>query len=39
MTGRYFSRFREAPLARAAQDDADAAKLWKIAEKATGLAG
>lgn len=37
VTGRYFSRFREAPLARAAQNDADAAKLWGIAEKATGL--
>jgi retinol dehydrogenase-12 len=39
VTGRYFSRFREATLARAAQDDTDAAKLWRIAEKATGLAG
>jgi len=37
VTGRYFSRFREAKLARAAQDDTDAAKLWRIAEKATGL--
>ena len=36
VTGRYFRRFREAaPSARGA-NDADAARLWDVAEKATG---
>ncbi len=39
VTGRYFSRFREASLAPAARNDADAARLWQVAEKATGLGG
>jgi NAD(P)-dependent dehydrogenase (short-subunit alcohol dehydrogenase family) len=39
VTGRYFSRFREAPLARAAMNDADASRLWQVAERATGLSG
>jgi NAD(P)-dependent dehydrogenase (short-subunit alcohol dehydrogenase family) len=37
-TGRYFSRFREARLAPHARNDQDAARLWQVAEKATGLA-
>jgi NAD(P)-dependent dehydrogenase (short-subunit alcohol dehydrogenase family) len=36
-TGLYFSRFREARLAPAARRDDDAARLWQIAEKGTGL--
>ena len=38
-TGLYFSRFQEARLAPPARNDEDAARLWKIAEEATGLAG
>jgi dehydrogenase/reductase SDR family protein 13 len=37
VTGRYFSRFREAEPARRARLDADAVKLWEIAQAATGL--
>ncbi len=39
VTGRYFSRFREAEPARPARRDDDAARLWGVAAKATGLAG
>ena len=35
VTGRYFDRFREVEPAPAARNDADAATLWEIAEKAT----
>jgi NAD(P)-dependent dehydrogenase (short-subunit alcohol dehydrogenase family) len=35
ITGRYFDRLREAAPSSAALDDADAARLWKIAEEAT----
>jgi NAD(P)-dependent dehydrogenase (short-subunit alcohol dehydrogenase family) len=35
VTGRYFDRFREAAPTSAATNDADAARLWEIAEKAT----
>lgn len=35
VTGRYFDRLREATPARAALSDADAARLWDIAEQAT----
>ena len=38
-TGLYFSRFREARLAAPARNDRDGARLWKIAEEATGLSG
>jgi hypothetical protein len=38
VTGRYFSRFREAKLAPPARNDEDAVRLWQIAERATGLA-
>ena len=38
-TGLYFSRFREARLAPPARSGDDAARLWQIAEKATGLEG
>ena len=38
VTGAYFSRFREARFAPAALDDADGARLWQIAERATGVA-
>ena len=37
VTGRYFDRMTEKTPAPAAQSDADAARLWQIAEKATGL--
>lgn len=36
LTGRYFDKFRDAAPAPAATNDADAARLWAIAEKATG---
>jgi len=36
VTGRYFNKFREAAPSRAATSDADAARLWKVAEEATG---
>jgi NAD(P)-dependent dehydrogenase (short-subunit alcohol dehydrogenase family) len=39
VTGCYFDRMKEAAPAPAAQSDADAARLWDVAEKATGLAG
>jgi retinol dehydrogenase-12 len=35
VTGRYFNRLREATPSPAAASDADAARLWQIAEKAT----
>jgi retinol dehydrogenase-12 len=35
VTGRYFDRGREAAPSRAARNDADAARLWEAAEKAT----
>jgi len=38
VTGRYFNRFREEAPAPAAANDADALRLWEVAEKATGLA-
>ena len=37
MSGRYFNRFREQDPAPAAMNDADALRLWDVAEKATGL--
>ena len=37
VTGRYFDRMSEKTPAPAAQGDADAARLWKVAEEATGL--
>jgi NAD(P)-dependent dehydrogenase (short-subunit alcohol dehydrogenase family) len=36
-TGLYFSRFREQAPSAAAQNDADARRLWETAERATGL--
>ncbi len=39
VTGRYFSRFREAEPAQPARRDEDAARLWDVAARATGLAG
>jgi NAD(P)-dependent dehydrogenase (short-subunit alcohol dehydrogenase family) len=39
VTGRYFNRTLEAPPSAAAQSDADAARLWALAERATGLSG
>jgi retinol dehydrogenase 12 len=36
VTGRYFNKLREAAPSPAAASDADAARLWQIAEKATG---
>src|SRR5262249_55536801 len=38
VSGRYFSKLREATPAPAARKDADAARLWKIAEEATAQA-
>jgi len=35
VTGRYFNRFREAAPSTAARNDADAARLWELAEKQT----
>jgi NAD(P)-dependent dehydrogenase (short-subunit alcohol dehydrogenase family) len=35
VTGRYFDRMREVPPAPAAQSEADARRLWEIAERAT----
>jgi retinol dehydrogenase 12 len=37
VTGRYFDRMQEKAPAPAAQSDADAARLWDIAEKTVGL--
>ena len=37
VTGRYFDRLREAAPSAAGSNDADAARLWEIAAKATGL--
>jgi NAD(P)-dependent dehydrogenase (short-subunit alcohol dehydrogenase family) len=37
VTGRYFRRFRETEPSEAARDAAAAARLWTIAERATGL--
>ena len=37
-SGRYFHRYREASPSPAGANDADAARLWEIAEHATGLA-
>jgi len=39
VTGRYFKRFRETAPSEAARDDAASARLWEIAERATGLTG
>jgi NAD(P)-dependent dehydrogenase (short-subunit alcohol dehydrogenase family) len=39
VTGRYFKRFREVAPSVHGANDADAARLWLVAEKATGLAG
>ena len=39
VTGRYFSRFREAKPSDAARSDANAVRLWEVAAEATGLAG
>ncbi len=36
VSGRYFNKLREASPASAALSDADAARLWQIAEEATG---
>ncbi|HTO89328.1 MAG TPA: SDR family NAD(P)-dependent oxidoreductase [Thermoanaerobaculia bacterium] len=38
VTGRYFKRFREAAPSTAASSDADAARLWQVAEEQIGLA-
>jgi NAD(P)-dependent dehydrogenase (short-subunit alcohol dehydrogenase family) len=38
VTGRYFSRFREATPSWAGVHEADAARLWDVAAKATGVA-
>lgn len=38
VTGRYFSRFRETSPTAAGCNDADAARLWEVAERGTGLA-
>ncbi len=35
VTGRYFDKFRDVAPAPAARNDADAARLWEVAEKAT----
>jgi retinol dehydrogenase 12 len=37
VTGRYFDRFRDVEPSHAARNDADAARLWEIAAKATGV--
>lgn len=37
VTGRYFNRFREEAPAPTATRDADALRLWEVAERATGL--
>jgi NAD(P)-dependent dehydrogenase (short-subunit alcohol dehydrogenase family) len=37
VSGRYFDRFREGEPAPAARSASDAARLWEIAERATGL--
>ncbi len=37
VTGRFFSRFREAAPTAAASNDADAARLWDVAAAQTGL--
>jgi len=39
VTGRYFDRFREVEPAPRARNDADASRLWEIAEKATASYG
>jgi|KBSMisStaDraftv2_1062788.scaffolds.fasta_scaffold104616_2 NAD(P)-dependent dehydrogenase (short-subunit alcohol dehydrogenase family) len=36
VSGRYFKRFRETPPSEAGRRDADARRLWEIAEKAVG---
>jgi NAD(P)-dependent dehydrogenase (short-subunit alcohol dehydrogenase family) len=36
VTGRYFSRFREATLSASARNDADAARLWDLATRQLG---
>ena len=38
VTGRYFKRFRETDPSAAGSNDADAARLWDVAERQTGLA-
>ncbi len=38
VTGRYFNRFREKEPSPAGSNDADAARLWGLAERQTGLA-
>ncbi len=35
VTGRYFNRFREVAPSTAARNDADAARLWELAEEQT----
>ena len=37
VTGRYFRRFRQAEPSAAGSNDADAARLWAVAGRATGL--
>ncbi len=37
VTGRYFKRFRETAPSAAGSNDADAARLWRVAAEATGL--
>jgi len=37
VSGRYFRRFRETEPSAAGMNDADAARLWEVAERATGL--
>lgn len=38
VSGRYFANLREARASRAAQNDADARRLWEVSEKLAGLA-
>jgi NAD(P)-dependent dehydrogenase (short-subunit alcohol dehydrogenase family) len=39
VTGRYFARFRERPPCPRGASDADAARLWHVAARQTGLGG
>jgi len=36
VTGRYFSRWKEAAPSEAARDDAAAARLWELVERTAG---